>query len=101
MKKLGYYGAYFGSFTLSSIENVLKISPYARVLTFAGQSIVAYCYQKMGYSVGVNKKILTEKLISRSRNNDHATFVYTIKNKEEYAFYKEMKVDYIITDYAY
>ena len=101
MEKLGYYGAYFGSFTLSSIENVLKISPYSRVLTFAGQSIVAYCYQKMGYSVGVNKKILTEKLISRSRNNDHATFVYTIKNKEEYAFYKEMKVDYIITDYAY
>ncbi len=101
MDKLGYNRAYFGSFTLASIENVLKIRSYARVLTFAGQSIVAYCYQKMGYSVGVNKKILTDKLIERSKNNDKATFVYTIKNKDEYAFYREKKVDYIITDYAY
>lgn len=101
IETLGYSRAYFASFTLESIENVLSLEPYARVLLFAGQSIVAYCYTNMGFSVGVNKKILSEKLINRSHDADTAVFVYTIGSEEEYLRYSETNVDFIITDYAY
>ena len=98
---LGYNRALFGSFTLSSIESVLEIQRYARVLLFAGQSIVAYCFNNMGYSIGVNKKILNDTVIERAHENDTAVFVYTIIEENEYAEYEAMKVDYIITNYAF
>ncbi len=101
ISKLGYSRAYFGSFTLKSIESVLEIEPYARVILFAGQSIVSYCYTKMGFGVGVNKKILSDKLIERSHEANAPVFVYTIKNKDEYLSYSEKNVDFIITDYAF
>lgn len=98
---LGYNRALFGSFTLSSIESVLEIQRYARVLLFAGQSIVAYCFNNMGYNIGVNKKILNDTVIERAHENDTAVFVYTIIEENEYAEYEAMKVDYIITNYAF
>lgn len=95
---LGRNSVFFGSFDLKNVQSVHEIAPSAKTLLFTSSSFLAYTYDKMGYNVGANKKIVTEKIVKRAHDNGHLFFSYTVNSAKDYEKLLGTKLDFIISN---
>ena len=101
ISKVGYRNTIFGSFAENSIANVLKHDYRVSALLFTQYRLVSSIYKEMNYSVGINRKIFSEKLLKSVHEKHNFLYVYNVNTKEEYNDLVKMQVDYVITDYKF
>lgn len=90
----------FISFHAKNISNLNKISG-ARTMLLTGNALVAASIAASGASLGINKKILTKKLVQLTKEKGAEINVYTVNNRTTAERFIEMGVDYITTDYIF
>lgn len=101
INKLGLLKTIFGSFSENSIENVFKCDYRVSVLLFTQYRIASSIYKEMNYSVGINRKIFSEKLLKGIRERMNFLYVYNVNTVEDYNYLVKMQVDFVITDYKF
>ncbi len=88
------------SFKKGMIDYIYDAHPYLNIMLFTASTDKAYRYAELGYNVGLNKKIVDEKKVSRCHKREVFLNVYTINDAEEARSFVDMDVDYITTDEA-
>ncbi|NLL56245.1 MAG: hypothetical protein GX242_03420 [Clostridiales bacterium] len=91
----------FISFHIKVMEMVQSYRPTASVMPLSNNIFVTYFLAKMGYNMGISKKIIDKKpsMIELVHSSKSFVYVYTVNNLEEANKYIDMGVDYIATDY--
>jgi glycerophosphoryl diester phosphodiesterase len=91
----------FISFYKNALENVLLYRRFTSVMLLSKDVYTSYFYAKMGYNVGLNKKIVDKKegRIELLHTNKSFAYIYTVNSFEEAEKYENLGADYIATDY--
>ena len=96
--KISHKNLFIGSFNKKVIEAIHKRSSYYRVLLFTSDSFVSNLYVALGYNIGVSQKALSESTVKKAHSKNSYTFVYTVNTSEQFVRFKDMAVDFVISD---